>query len=66
MEVPQGSILYPVLLGLKINNIVNLLLKGSEASLFEDDFAPLYTCKVPPTCTETYATVCKQCAGLGL
>ena len=34
-----GSILSPVLFSLKINNIVNSILKGSEASLFLDDFA---------------------------
>ena len=39
MGVPQGSILSPVLSSLKINNIVKSVLKGSEASLFVDDFA---------------------------
>ena len=39
MGVPQGSILSPVLFSLKISNIVKLVLKGSEASLFVDDFA---------------------------
>ena len=39
MGVPQGSILSSVLFSLKINNIVKSVLKGSEASLFMDDFA---------------------------
>ena len=39
MGVPQGSFLSPVLFSLKINNIVKSVLKGSEASLFVDDFA---------------------------
>ena len=64
-KVPQGSILSPVLFSLKIDNIVMSVLKGSEASLFVDDFA-LFMCKVPPTCTETYAALCKQCTGMGL
>ena len=39
MGVPQGSILSPVLSSVKINSIVKSVLKGSEASLFVDDFA---------------------------
>ena len=39
MDVPQGSILSPILLSLKINNIVKFVLKGLEASLSVDDFA---------------------------
>ena len=39
MGVPQGTILSPVLFSHKINNIVKLVFKGSEASLFVEDFA---------------------------
>ena len=39
IDVPQGSILSPGLLCLEINNIVQSVVKGSEASLFIDDFA---------------------------
>ena len=37
MGVPQGSILSTVLFSFKIKNIVNSVLKDSEASLFVDD-----------------------------
>ena len=38
MEVPQGSILSPALFSIKINNIVKAVLKGTDCSLFADDF----------------------------
>ena len=46
MGVPQGSISSPVLFSLKINNIAQSVFKGSEASLFMDDFA-LCICAKP-------------------
>ena len=48
MGVPQGSILSPVLFSLKIYNIVKSVLKGSEASLFVDDFALCMRAKFHP------------------
>ena len=65
MGVPQGSILSPVLFSLKINSLVKSVLKGSEASLFVDDFALCVRAKSLPH-AERLMHLCKQCAGLGL
>ena len=39
MWVLQGSILSPALFNSKINNIVKAVLKGTDCSLFVDDFS---------------------------
>ena len=39
MGVPQGSILSPALLSIKVNNVVKAVLKGTDCSFFVDDFA---------------------------
>ena len=39
MGVRQGSILSPALFSTKVNNSVNAVLKGTDCSLFVDDFA---------------------------
>ena len=39
MGVPQGSIQSPARLSITINYIVNAVLKGTDCSLYVDDFA---------------------------
>ena len=57
MGVPQGSMLSPVLFSLKIKNIVKSVLKGSEASLFVDDFALCIRTKFLP-CAQRLMQLC--------
>ena len=40
--VPQGSVLSVTLFGLKINNIVNCVTRGTEPTVFVDDFMACY------------------------
>ena len=39
MGVPHGSMLSPALFSIKINSIAKVVLKGTDCSLFVDDFA---------------------------
>ena len=48
MGIAQGSILSPDFFGLKINEIVKIVLKGSEASLLVDDCALCIRAKTLP------------------
>ena len=40
--VLQGSILSPALFSIKINNIINAVLKGTDCSMFVDSFYCVY------------------------
>ena len=64
MGVPQGSILSPVLFSIKINNIVKAVLKGTDCSLFVDDFVSEW--KDVKQSGERYAAVCKQRSEVGV
>ena len=59
MGVPQGSILSPALF-----NIVKAVLKGTDCSLFVDDFVCEW--KDVKQSGESYAAVCKQRSEAGV
>ena len=61
--VPQGSILSLALFSIKINNIVKAVLKGTDCSLFVDDFVCEW--KDVKQSGESYAAVCKQRSEVG-
>ena len=63
MGVLQGSILSLVLLSIKINNIVKAVLKGTDCSLFVDDFVCEW--KDVKQSGESFAAVCKQHSEVG-
>ena len=62
--VLQGSILSPALFSIKINNIVKAVLKGTDCSLFVDDFVCEW--KDVKQSGERYAAVCKQHSEVGV
>ena len=63
MGVPQGSI-RPALFSIKINNIVKAVLKGTDCSLFVDDFVCEW--KDVKQSGERYAAVCKRRSEVGV
>ena len=63
MGVLQGSILSLALLSIKINNIVKDVLKGTDCSLFVNDFVCEW--KDIKQSGESYAAVCKQRSEVG-
>ena len=62
--VLQGSILSLALFSIKINNIVKAVLKGTDCSLFVDDFVCEW--KDIKQSGERYAAVCKQRSEVGV